>query len=55
MLDLDEIYAQLIRSADQREFETAEALSAIERFQWFLLPALGLLVIELFVKGRRYA
>ncbi|MBX3352486.1 MAG: VWA domain-containing protein [Phycisphaeraceae bacterium] len=55
VLDLDEIYAQLIRSADQREFETAEALSAIERFQWFLLPALGLLVIELFVKGRRYA
>lgn len=55
VLDLDEIYSQLIRTAAQREFETAEAIAAIERFQWFLLPALGLLFLEPLVRGRRYA
>ena len=55
VLDLDDVYSQLIRTADRREFETAEAIALIERFQWFLFPALGLLMVELFVRGRRYA
>jgi len=55
VIDLDQVYAQLVKSADQREMESREETTMIERFQWVLLPAIGLLLVEPFVREKRYA
>jgi Ca-activated chloride channel family protein len=55
VLDLDTVYQRLILSADKREMESREETTMIERFQWLLLPAIGLLLLEPFVRERRHA
>lgn len=54
VIDLDRVYAQLVKTADQREMESREETAMIERFQWALLPGLALLLLEPFVREKRH-
>ncbi|MGP1310700.1 MAG: VWA domain-containing protein [Phycisphaerales bacterium] len=53
VLDLDDVYSQLVKGADQREMDSREDVAMIERFQWVLLPAIGLLLLETLIGERR--
>jgi Ca-activated chloride channel family protein len=55
VLDLDTVYQRLVQSADKREMESREETTMIERFQWLLLPAIGLLLLEPFIRERKHA
>lgn len=55
VIDLDQVYAELVRGAEQREMESREETAMIERFQWALLPSIALLLLETFIRERRYA
>jgi Ca-activated chloride channel family protein len=52
-IDLGDIYAKLIESADQRTFETEMVDSYEERFQIFLALAFALLCFDVAIAGRR--
>jgi Ca-activated chloride channel family protein len=52
-IELDSVYRQLIRSAQQRSTEEVQKVQYEERFQIFLAAALALLVVERLVSERR--
>lgn len=54
-LEMDSVYAQLIREAEQRETMVEERVRYQEQFQVFVAGAIALLVIESLVRGRRGA
>lgn len=51
-IDLDRVYADLIRSADRSTTSESTALRFDEGFQYLLLPALLLLVVETLLRDR---
>lgn len=51
-IDLEDVYNQLIRPAAEAEFDTAEAVAWTEGFQYFLVPAFILLLLEAFIRDR---
>lgn len=55
VIDLDQVYAELVKGAEQREMDSREETTLIERFQWVLLPSIGLLLLETFIREKRYA
>jgi len=52
-IDLENVYNDLIRPAAQAKFDTTEAVGWTEGFQYFLLPALILLVLEACIRDRK--
>lgn len=52
-IELDKVYEQLIRQAQQREMATTETIRYEEKFQIFLGLALGLVFMEGLISGRR--
>ena len=52
-IDLESVYNDLIRPAAQAQFDTTEAVGWTEGFQFFLLPALVLLVVEACIRDRK--
>ena len=52
-IELDKVYAALIRQAEQRELETTRAVRYTERFQLFLAAALALIALERLISERR--
>ena len=46
-VNMADVYHRYIASVDQTEFETAKVDAYEARFQWFLVPALALLLLEL--------
>lgn len=46
-VNMADVYHRYIASVDQTEFETAKVDAYEARFQWFLAPALALLLLEL--------
>jgi Ca-activated chloride channel family protein len=51
-VNMGSVYRQFIASVQQTEFSTAEISVFEARFQWFALPALLLLLVEVFVVRR---
>ena len=54
-INLDEVYTQLIRRAEQRELEGRAATRLEEQFQLFLVGALALLALEAMIGERSRA
>lgn len=54
-IELDRMYERLVRQAEQRDLETAEAVRFEEKFQIFLAVAIGLLLFEMLISERRHA
>jgi Ca-activated chloride channel family protein len=54
---MDDVYQGYIADIDPKEFATAQINALVPRFQWFALPALVLLLIEIWISsgGRRPA
>lgn len=52
-IDLDRVYADLVRSAEKGTTSESTALKYDEGFQWLLLPALLLLTTETLLRDRR--
>jgi Ca-activated chloride channel family protein len=52
-VELADVYADLSRDDPRIEFDAAERERRREQFQWFLVPAIALLVIEAAMIGRR--
>ncbi len=52
-VELADVYADLSRDDPRTEFATAERERRRERFQWFIVPALALLVVEVALRGGR--
>ncbi len=52
-IELDNVYATLVRQAEQRELETRDAVRLEERFQIFLGLALVLVMIERLISERK--
>ncbi len=52
-VDMADVYDQHIRSIQQREFRQARVNRYIPRFQWFLCPAVLLLLIESLIAASR--
>lgn len=52
-IELDKVYATLVRQAEQRDMETRDAVRMEERFQLFLALALGLILVERLISERR--
>lgn len=50
---LDQIYDQ-IDALEKTEITTSSYMEYNERFRWFLIPALGLLLLEVFLLGTRF-
>ena len=51
---LDEVYHDLIASADQTDQGATEITRYTDRFLWTLIPAIGLLIIESLIGQRRH-
>lgn len=51
-INLDEVYTQLVRKAEQRELEGRAATRLEEQFQLFLIGALALLAVEAMIGER---
>lgn len=45
-IELDQVYADLIRAAEQNQYEETVAVTYSEGFQWLIGAALGLLLLE---------
>lgn len=45
-MELDQVYADLIRAAEQNQYDAAVAVAWTEAFQWLIAGALGLIVLE---------
>ncbi|MGI9515567.1 MAG: vWA domain-containing protein [Pirellulaceae bacterium] len=54
-VNMADVYHGYVASVEQQEFETARINAWIPRFQWFALPALGLLLLEVFLSTRNYS
>jgi len=54
-LNLDEIYEELVASAQKRELESATMIAYDERFQVFLVAGIVLLVCEVLISERKKA
>ncbi|MBA2112956.1 vWA domain-containing protein [Bremerella alba] len=52
-VDMADVYRRYVANVEQTEFETAKINSYIPRFQWFAVPALAVLLLEVFVATRR--
>ena len=52
-VNMGDVYHRYIATVDQTEFETAKVDSYEARFQWFLAPALLLLLLEV-LWGRKH-
>jgi hypothetical protein len=50
---LDQVYERLVRTAAQQERDAADKLRYQEGFQFFLLPAVVLLLMETMLSDRR--
>ncbi len=48
-VNMADVYHGYVASVEQGEFETAKINAYIARYQWFALPALALLLLEIFV------
>ena len=48
-VDMGDVYHRLLANVDPQDFETARINAFVPRFQWFALPALMLLVLEVWV------
>jgi Ca-activated chloride channel family protein len=53
-VNMSDVYHGYVANVEQTEFETAKINAYIARFQWFAVPALALLLLEVFVSTRRY-
>ncbi len=53
-VNMSDVYHSYVANIEQTEFETAKINGYIARFQWFALPALVLLLLEVFVSSRRF-
>ncbi len=51
-VNMADVYHGYVAKVEQGEFETAKINSYIPRFQWFALPALALLLLEVFLTTR---
>ncbi len=51
-VNMADVYHGYIANVEQIEFETAKINTYVARFQWFSLPALALLLLEVFVSTR---
>ncbi|HBS28960.1 MAG TPA: hypothetical protein DEB06_05815 [Phycisphaerales bacterium] len=54
-IELDKVYQELVRSAEQRESEGASGVRYEEQFQWFIAGALVLLLIDGLIRESRRA
>lgn len=52
-IELDTVYASLVRQAEQRELEARDAVRLQEQFQWFLAAAAALVLLERLISERR--
>jgi Ca-activated chloride channel family protein len=52
-VDMGDVYHRYVANVEQAEFESAKINAYIPRFQWFAVPALVLLLLEMFVSTRR--
>ncbi|MCA9170455.1 MAG: VWA domain-containing protein [Planctomycetales bacterium] len=52
-VNMGDVYHGYIANVEQQEFETAKINAYIPRFQWFAVPALALLVLEVLVSTQR--
>ena len=52
-VDMGDVYHGYVANVEQTEFETAKINAYIARFQWFAIPALALLLLEVFMSTRR--
>ena len=53
-VNMADVYHAYVANVEQTEFETAKINSYIARFQWFAVPALILLLFEVFFSTRRF-
>ncbi|MEO8269904.1 MAG: VWA domain-containing protein [Aureliella sp.] len=51
-VNMGDVYHNYVANVEQTEFETAKINSYIARFQWFAVPALVLLLLEVFLSTR---
>lgn len=51
-IELDKVYATLVRKAEQKEMEASHSVIYDEQFQMFLAAALGLLILECLISER---
>lgn len=51
-VNMGDVYHNYVANIEQTEFETAKINSYIARFQWFAVPALALLLLEVFLSTR---
>ena len=52
-VDMGDVYHGYVANVEQTEFETAKINAYVARFQWFAVPALALLLLEVFLSTRR--
>ena len=52
-VNMGDVYHGYVANVEQTEFETAKINAYVARFQWFAVPALALLLLEVFVSTRR--
>ncbi len=53
-VNMADVYHGYVANVQQQEFETARINAWIPRFQWFAVPALALLLLEVFVSTRKF-
>ena len=51
-VNMADVYHNYVANVEQTEFETAKINAYIARYQWFAVPALALLLLEVFVSTR---
>jgi len=52
-VNMSDVYHGYVANVEQTEFETAKINAYIARFQWFAVPALALLLLEVFWSTRK--
>lgn len=52
-VDMGAVYHRFIGNIEQQDFETATVNTYVPRYQWFLWPAFGFVMLELFVSSWR--
>jgi Ca-activated chloride channel family protein len=51
-VNMGDVYQGYVANVEQTEFETAKINAYVARFQWFAVPALALLLLEVFLSTR---
>ena len=51
-VNMGDVYHNYVANVEQTQFETAKINSYIARYQWFAVPALALLLLEVFLSTR---